>query len=125
MNLVSNAVGAIGPNRGAIRVTLEPVDLQDATAIAGQSVEPGFYCRVSVIDTGPGIPAEVKSRLFDPFFTTKPVGEGTGLGLSVVQGIVRDHGGFILVENEPGEGARFDVHFPLIQEAAPVSAAAE
>ena len=125
MNLVSNAVGAIGPNRGAIRVTLDQIDLQDAAAIAGQSVDPGFYCRVSVIDTGPGITADVKSRLFDPFFTTKPVGEGTGLGLSVVQGIVCDHGGFILADNEPGEGARFDVHFPLAQETASISAAAE
>jgi PAS domain S-box-containing protein len=124
MNLVSNAVGAIGPNRGAIRVTLDQIELKDA-AVAGQPVVPGSYCRISVIDTGPGIPAEVKSRLFDPFFTTKPVGEGTGLGLSVVQGIVRDHGGFILVDNEPGEGARFDVHFPLVNEAAPISAAAE
>jgi len=124
MNLVSNAVGAIGPNRGAIRVTLDQIELKDA-AVAGQPVVPGSYCRISVIDTGPGIPAEVKSRLFDPFFTTKPVGEGTGLGLSVVQGIVRDHGGFILVDNEPGEGARFDVHFPLVQQTAPISAAAE
>jgi PAS domain S-box-containing protein len=124
MNLVSNAVGAIGPNRGAIRVMLDQIELKD-TAVAGQPVVPGSYCRISVIDTGPGIPAEVKSRLFDPFFTTKPVGEGTGLGLSVVQGIVRDHGGFILVDNEPGEGARFDVHFPVIQQTAPISAAAE
>jgi PAS domain S-box-containing protein len=124
MNLVSNAVGAIGPNRGAIRVTLDQIELKDA-AVAGQPVVPGSYCRISVIDTGPGIPAEVKSRLFDPFFTTKPVGEGTGLGLSVVQGIVRDHGGFILVDNEPGEGARFDVHFPMAQEAATIGAAAE
>jgi PAS domain S-box-containing protein len=122
MNLVSNAVGAIGSNRGAIRVTLDRIALKDA-AIAGQPIVPGSYCRVSVIDTGPGIPAEVKSRLFDPFFTTKPVGEGTGLGLSVVQGIVRDHGGFILVDNEPGEGARFDVHFPLVN--VPKMAAAQ
>jgi PAS domain S-box-containing protein len=125
MNLVSNAVGAIGSNRGAIRVTLDRIEMEEATTIVGQAVQPGAYCRVSVVDTGPGIPAEVKSRLFDPFFTTKPVGEGTGLGLSVVQGIVRDHGGFILVDNEPGEGARFDVHFPLLQEPTPISAAAE
>jgi PAS domain S-box-containing protein len=115
MNLVSNAVGAIGPNRGAIRVMLERLELQDGASIPGHEVDPGSYCRISVIDTGPGIPPEVKSRLFDPFFTTKPVGEGTGLGLSVVQGIVRDHGGFTLVSNEPGKGARFDVHFPLVE----------
>ncbi|WP_284735635.1 PAS domain S-box protein [Dongia deserti] len=124
MNLVSNAVGAIGPNRGAVRVTLDQVELEDSTAITGQEVEPGSFCRISVVDTGPGISPDVKARLFDPFFTTKPVGEGTGLGLSVVQGIVRDHGGFVLVDNEPGQGARFDVHFPLVEQKPAMDAVA-
>jgi signal transduction histidine kinase len=115
---VSNAVGAIGSERGAIRVALERVELEDAAAILGEKVKTGVFCRISVVDTGPGIPAEVKSRMFDPFFTTKPVGEGTGLGLSVVQGIVRDHGGFIQAGNEPGEGARFDVYLPLVEQKA-------
>lgn len=122
MNLVSNAVGAIGSNRGAIRVTLERIDIEDGAAIPGQAVAAGAFCRISVVDTGPGIPAELKARLFDPFFTTKSVGQGTGLGLSVVQGIVRDHGGFVLVSNEPGEGARFDVHFPLVEQEAAAKA---
>ncbi|HEY3145949.1 MAG TPA: ATP-binding protein, partial [Dongiaceae bacterium] len=125
MNLVSNAVGAIGANRGSIRVTLGRIDLKARAAIAGQDVIPGPFCRVSVVDSGPGIPPELKSRLFDPFFTTKPVGEGTGLGLSVVQGIVRDHGGFIQVSNEPGDGARFDVHFPLVEASRARLAAAQ
>ena len=122
MNLVSNAVGAIGSNRGAIRVTLERIDIEDGAAIPGQAVAAGAFCRISVVDTGPGIPAELKARLFDPFFTTKSVGQGTGLGLSVVQGIVRGHGGFVLVSNEPGEGARFDVHFPLVEQEAAAKA---
>jgi PAS domain S-box-containing protein len=113
MNLVSNAVGAIGSNKGMIRIALERVDVDKDTAIAGQDVDAGAFCRISVSDSGAGIPAEIMSRLFDPFFTTKPVGEGTGLGLSVVQGIVREHGGFVMVSNEDGAGARFDVHFPL------------
>lgn len=68
---------------------------------------------VSVVDDGPGITDEVRASIFDPFFTTKDVGEGTGLGLSVVYGIALDHGGFVQVENEPGRGARFDLVFPL------------
>jgi signal transduction histidine kinase len=71
-----------------------------------------MFCRISIVDSGPGIPVDVMARLFDPFFTTKKVGEGTGLGLSVVQGIVREHHGFIDVSNEPNAGARFDVYFP-------------
>jgi PAS domain S-box-containing protein len=112
MNLINNSVAAIGTNQGKILIGLEPYEVVAARLIGGREVVPGQYCRISFIDSGPGIPPDVKSRLFDPFFTTKAVGEGTGLGLSVVQGIVREHGGFIEVGNEPGAGARFDVHFP-------------
>ncbi len=118
MNLVSNAVSAIGEKKGTIRLALDEVKITDPTTISGQEIEAGRFCRLTVVDTGPGIAPEVMPRLFDPFFTTKPVGEGTGLGLSVVHGIVRDHGGFILAGNEPGAGARFDVHFPLAMHKA-------
>ena len=112
MNLINNAVAAIGPNQGRIWIRLAPCEVETARLEAGREIVPGCYCRISVVDSGPGIPTEVKSRLFDPFFTTKAVGEGTGLGLSVVKGIVVEHRGFIEVSNEPGAGARFDVHFP-------------
>jgi PAS domain S-box-containing protein len=115
LNLVSNAVSAIAGKKGTIRLSLDETAVTDPTTSAGQKIKAGRFCRLSVVDTGPGIPPEVMPRLFDPFFTTKPVGEGTGLGLSVVLGIVRDHGGFILARNQPGEGARFDVHLPLAE----------
>jgi signal transduction histidine kinase len=74
---------------------------------------------IAVADTGCGIPAENLNRIFDPFFTTKPVGQGTGLGLSVSHAIVRKHGGRIDVESEPGRGTRFIVRLPLTQSRAP------
>jgi PAS domain S-box-containing protein len=112
MNLVSNAASAIGSDKGAIRIAIDQVEVNDARKIADQQVSAGMFCRISIVDSGPGIAADVMARLFDPFFTTKKVGEGTGLGLSVVQGIVREHHGFIEVSNEPDAGARFDIYFP-------------
>jgi C4-dicarboxylate-specific signal transduction histidine kinase len=76
------------------------------------SIEEGMV-RLSVADSGPGIPHEMQQRIFDPFFTTKDVGEGTGLGLSIVYGIIQDHGGSISVASNPGEGATFTVRLPL------------
>ncbi len=112
MNLVSNAAGAIGGDRGAIRIAIDRIEVNDARRIADQHAAAGLFCRISIVDTGPGIAADIMPRLFDPFFTTKGVGEGTGLGLSIVQGIVREHHGFIEVSNEPDAGARFDVYLP-------------
>jgi two-component system NtrC family sensor kinase len=70
--------------------------------------------RLTFRDDGPGIPENVRSRIFDPFFTTKPVGEGTGLGLSLSHGIIERHGGTIHVESEPGSGAAFVIDLPLV-----------
>jgi signal transduction histidine kinase len=67
---------------------------------------------VTVIDQGTGIPADVLPHVFEPFFTTKEVGDGTGLGLSVSYGIVREHGGWIAVDSEPGRGSRFELYLP-------------
>ena len=93
--------------------------LGDGTRVAKDHVRVEAYGTVDEANSAlgvvlaiPGIPADVMARLFDPFFTTKKVGEGTGLGLSVVQGIVREHHGFIEVSNEPEAGARFDIYFP-------------
>jgi PAS domain S-box-containing protein len=112
MNIVSNAASAIGSDKGWVRISLDQVEVNDVRKIADEHVSAGLFCRISIVDSGPGIAPDAMARLFDPFFTTKGVGEGTGLGLSVVQGILREHHGFIEASNEPNAGARFDVYFP-------------
>ena len=104
MNLLTNAAQAIGDKGGTISVTAEN---QDACVL------------VTVSDDGPGIPSDVLPRIFDPFFTTKDVGEGSGLGLSIVHGIIERHGGHIDVESQPGQGTKFSISFPLPPAARP------
>lgn len=110
MNLMTNAAHAIGNAPGQIVLTYGPHD-GDSDA-PGMSEDGASYSRLTVIDTGPGIPEDVIGRIFEPFFTTKPVGEGTGLGLSVVHGIVTSLGGQIEACNMPGHGACFHVYLP-------------
>jgi len=105
VNLVTNAVQAIGDRMGTITVSLSP-------AIGSGSPTRSFI-RLRIVDTGCGMDAETKNRIFEPFFTTKTVGEGTGLGLSVVHGIVTNHGGSIEVGSEPDKGAEFTIFFPV------------
>jgi signal transduction histidine kinase len=97
MNLLTNAAQAIGDRGGTIRVGAQ---IGDARVL------------LTVSDDGPGIPAAVLPRIFDPFFTTKDVGEGSGLGLSIVHGIIERHGGQIDVESKPGQGTTFTISFP-------------
>ncbi len=107
-NLVMNAVQATPPG-GAVRLALsEGV----ATPPESTGLEPRSWVRLHVIDSGVGIAEENLARVFEPFFTTKDTGEGTGLGLSVAQGIVRDHDGWIAVESQRGQGSTFTVHLP-------------
>jgi two-component system, cell cycle sensor histidine kinase and response regulator CckA len=110
VNLVTNAVHAIGPRHGTITVSVGALP-------APKLGQPGF-AQLSVRDTGCGMDEETQKRIFDPFFTTKAVGEGTGLGLSVVHGIVTGHGGTIRVESRPAHGACFIIELPLVDEAA-------
>ncbi len=123
MNLCANAAQAIRA-RGAITVTLEDKTLPEK--IVATSVLPaGRYIRLQVRDTGSGIPAHVLERIFDPFFTTKEVGVGTGLGLSLVHGIVTDLGGGIDVESRIGEGSLFTVYMPWHGDVSAPESAAE
>jgi CheY-like chemotaxis protein len=85
---------------------------------------PGAYAHLSVTDSGRGMDEATRARIFEPFFTTKPAGQGTGLGLSVVHGIVASHGGAIAVSSQPGVGSCFDLYFPLLEGPADAAAPA-
>jgi PAS domain S-box-containing protein len=112
MNLCANAAHAIGAEAGVIEVRLEAVHRDAELARTVPSLAADSYVRLSVSDTGCGMTGATLARIFDPFFTTKPVGEGTGMGLSVVAGIVQGHGGAITARSSPGAGSTFDVYFP-------------
>lgn len=115
-NLVNNATHAMRARGGRITVRVEHFDSGPASATTQLD---GPCACISVADTGEGIPAHVVDRIFDPFFTTKPVGEGTGLGLAAVHGIVRSHGGFVDVASVPGEGTVFLLYLPDGPKARP------
>jgi PAS domain S-box-containing protein len=112
MNLVTNAAHAIGDRQGTIDIRLVNCELHDAQRFATGSLAPGRYVCLTISDTGGGIDGAVMERIFDPFFTTKPAGQGTGLGLAVVHGIVRTHSGAIGVESHADRGTTFRVYFP-------------
>lgn len=111
MNLCVNARDAM-PGGGVLTIAAENLDLAEDDLPPHPDASPGPYLRITVADTGTGIPTDVQDRVFDPFFTTKEKGKGTGLGLSTVLGIVRGHGGFIQVSSEVGRGSRFEVYLP-------------
>jgi CheY-like chemotaxis protein len=114
MNLYTNAYQAMQKNGGTLTISTDKVELEDKSI---SNLKRGIYCKISVRDTGHGMDRKTQDRIFEPFFTTKPVGEGTGMGLSVVHGIVRRCDGAVEVESSPGKGACFDVYFPLAQKA--------
>jgi PAS domain S-box-containing protein len=122
MNLCTNAAHAISDRKGGIiSISLSQVELTGQDVRAFTQITPGPYARFSVRDNGVGMTPEVLGRMFDPFFTTKELGTSTGMGLSVVHGIVKSHNGTIAVESEVGVGTLFHVYFPLI----PLEAGAE
>ena len=112
VNLCANAAHAMRDSGGILRVSLEPVDVDEALAEEHTAIQPGPYARLTVSDTGRGMDEETLSRVFEPFFTTKDVGEGTGLGLSVVHGIVTSHNGEITLASVPEKGTTATVYFP-------------
>ena len=123
LNLCNNAWQALPAQIGRIDVHLEAVTIAEGDTAAG-TPPPGRYARLSVVDDGSGMDEATRTRIFEPFFTTKPVGQGTGLGLAVVHGIVAASGGHIAVNSAPGLGTRIDVHLPLREAAGTAQAAA-
>ena len=112
MNLCTNAAHAMGPKGGVLGIEVSEFTADAALAARHLDLQPGGYICMSVSDTGSGIAPELLERIFDPYFTTKEVGVGTGLGLSVVRGIVKGHGGAINVYSESGHGTTFRIFLP-------------
>ncbi len=114
-NLVANASHAICGQNGAITVQLAVFQVDEDFSQTHPDLRPGRYVRLSVSDNGRGIPPETMGRIFEPFFTTKAPGEGTGLGLSVVHGLIKSFDGAITVYSEPGHGTTFHLYFPALE----------
>jgi CheY-like chemotaxis protein len=117
MNLCTNAVQAMARG-GELGVVIVREEVREPGALSRGSLTPGTYVRLTITDTGAGIPPPALDRIFEPFFTTKSVGEGTGLGLALVHGIVTDLGGAIEVSSAVGRGTRFDIWLPVAGETA-------
>ncbi|MBW1937997.1 MAG: PAS domain S-box protein [Deltaproteobacteria bacterium] len=116
MNLCTNACHAMQKEGGIISVGLGNVELDDIASAQHMDLDPGIYLRLTVGDTGSGMTSEVMDRIFDPYFTTKDTGIGTGMGLPIVHGIVKNHDGGIIVYSEPGKGSTFHVYLPIAKE---------
>ncbi|MBL7177779.1 MAG: response regulator [Desulfobacteraceae bacterium] len=117
MNLCTNAHYAMREKGGVLVIYLIPVELSTDDVAAYPDLKPGSYLKLSVSDTGCGIDRSIMERIFDPYFTTKEKGAGTGLGLFVVHGIVKSHGGTVTVESEPGKGTTFHIYLPKMEHA--------
>ena len=123
INLAVNAQDAM-PRGGRLVIQTTKVQIGAGPSHPPESVQPGQYVLVTVSDTGCGMDRETQGHIFEPFFTTKKTGEGTGLGLSTAYGVVRQSGGYIQVESQPGKGSTFRIYLPGITEEEPVRVAA-
>jgi CheY-like chemotaxis protein/anti-sigma regulatory factor (Ser/Thr protein kinase) len=112
LNLCTNAAHAMRDTGGLLEISVETVEVDQAFAKRHPPLAPGPHVCFRVRDTGPGMPPEVVARIFEPFFTTKGVGEGTGMGLAIVHGIVTGSNGAMTVQSTPGEGTTFTIYLP-------------
>ena len=115
INLCTNAGHAMQDNGGILEVAVTEIEIDPDAEKIQPDIEPGFYLKISIRDTGCGMKPEVLERIFDPYFTTKGHGEGTGLGLAVVHGIIKSLEGSIRVESKPGSGSTFHIFLPIIE----------
>ena len=116
MNLCINAFQAMDNGKGRINILVQKVDVKPEETKHSLDLAPGEYVKIMVSDTGSGIPREIVSRIFDPYFTTKDVGKGSGMGLSVVMGILKTHRGTIVVDSKLGKGTLFSIFLPRTDE---------
>jgi len=122
VNLCTNATHAMREKGGVLDISLRNTEFDQDTAALHQDLPSDKYVALTVSDSGHGMEPEIAERIFDPYFTTKGVGEGSGMGLSVVHGIIKDHGGVVRVESEPGKGSSFEVFLPvLVRDVEPSS----
>ncbi len=115
MNLCTNAHHAMKETGGKLSITLEEIEVSKFQSIPDLGIAPGNYLRLEVSDTGSGMASETLSKIFEPYYTTKKIGEGTGLGLAVVLGIVEEHDGHIRAYSEIGKGSNFHIYFPILK----------
>ena len=124
MNLCTNSSYAMSEKGGLLKISLTVESLSSGDVLPYLDIKPGRYVKITVSDSGCGMDQDTIKRIFDPFFTTKPEGEGTGLGLAVVHGIIKSHGGVINVASEIEKGSTFEILLPAVQMAAQEDTAA-
>ncbi len=115
MNLCTNASHAMEASGGILNVSLKTTFIETEDQKKGLHIKTGEYVELSIIDTGPGIAPDIIDKIFDPYFTTKEIGKGTGMGLAIIHGIMKEYGGTITVESKEGHGAAFRAYFPVVE----------
>jgi CheY-like chemotaxis protein len=121
MNLCTNAAQAMENTGGILEITVKNELLPKAAVVGYLDLKAGEYVKITIKDTGSGIDPEVIEQIFDPYFTTKEFGKGSGMGLSIVLGIVKNHSGAITVDSQPGKGTTFTMLFPAVAEQTVVA----